>query len=249
MPCWPLFALSQVTKSGFAKRGVKASRKMTQWHGRVELHVCFCCQGNCFCWMPASFTPNQLSCILVYRKQHAERSCSFNVLSITSTGYQYYSTFGRHSGCEKFWVLELRLHGDPKVQVAILQSIYHAQLDCRQPHAPKPQSRTFNGLKHVGTCWNQLRMGESPKVPPEIPWKFWHLRPTVQHLSDSEDDAPRPAGNQEPWVRLRLRIKAVCGSWRVKETLQRKCHLQTLGSLGPSFTMLDRRINHHQPHL
>jgi hypothetical protein len=134
------------------------------------------------------------------------------------------------------------------VQVAILQSIYHAQLDCRQPHAPKPQSRTFNGLKHVETCWNQLRMGESPKVPPEIPWKFWHLRPTVQHLSDSEDDAPRPAGNQEPWVRLRLRIKAVCGSWRVKETLQRKCHLQTLGSLGPSFTMLDRRINHHQPH-
>ena len=135
---------------------------------------------------------------------------------------------------------------------------------CNSPkHLPRsawlsPAARTqasVQNVQRVKTCWNMLKPAEngwkskSSTGNSEIPWKFWHLRPTVQHLSDSEDDAPRPAGNQEPWVRLRLRIKAVCGSWRVKETLQRKCHLQTLGSLGPSFTMLDRRINHHQPHL
>ena len=52
-------------------------------------------------------------------------------------------------------------------KVAVLQSIYHAQLDCRQPYEPKFPEGKMKELRDV-------------------------VRPTVQHLSDSEDDAPQP---------------------------------------------------------
>ena len=132
-----------------------------------------------------------------------------------------------YSVCEKLCkVLELCLHGDPKAQVAILQSIYHAQLDCRQPHAPKrPESSTgWNMLKPVE---KSLKAGTSGQ-----------LCSTCRILKMMH---PGLLGTKSCY---RCRCD-YC--WRVKATVPRKCHLQTLGSLGHGLTVFDHVWSSHQP--